>query len=321
MRGVVGRGLPEGVPHRGVLVLVAARVVAVHGPLVLAGGRPLLQLGGPDRGERVRAGQHVEDLQHGVAQVAAGLVLLGLLQEGVHVHLVQVVAARDLHQAPHRSLQVLADQQARAVGGQLRLAEPLAQRGHDRHDRDVAQRNPGDPDGQRGQEEQDGPVDRVPGQGVPDLVPDDRPHLLLVEELDQARGDDDDRLVQADAHRVRGRVLLDVHRGDLLQVQDVAGVAQHDVQMGELPVRDAHRVGQEQQPEASLGQQAAQRLEDRVEAAQLAQRHQRAAVGRMLVSTRGDAGEAPALPARHVLVPVVVAVGHLFPHIRMYEDL
>lgn len=213
MRGVVGRRLPEGVPHRGVPVLVAARVVAVHDPLVVPGGRPLLQLGGPHGGEGVRAGQHVQDLQHRVAQVAARLVLLGLLQERVHVHLVQVVAARDLHQAPHGGLEVLADQQSRAVGGQLRLAEPLAQRGHDRHDRHVAQRDPGDPDGEGGQEEQDRPVDRVPGQGVPDLVPDDRPHLLLVEQLDQARGDDDDRLVQADAHRVRHRVLVDVHRG------------------------------------------------------------------------------------------------------------
>ncbi len=319
MRGVVRRGLTEGVRHRGVLVLGAARVVAVHDPLVVAALGPLLQLGRADRGEGVRAGQHVQDLQHGVAQVAARLVLLGLLQERVHVHLVQMVAARDLHQAAHRGLEVLADQQTGAVRGQLRLAEPLAQRGHDRHDRDGAQRDPGDPDGEVGQEQQDGPVHGVPGQRVPDLMADDRPHLLLVEQLDEPRGHHDDRLVQADAHRVRLRVLVDVHRRDLLQVQDVTGVPQHVVEVRELLVRDAHGVGQEQQPEAPLGQQAAQRLEDGVEPAQLAQRHQGTAVGRVLVRTRGDAGEAPALPARHMLVPVllVAVVGHVVPHVRL----
>ncbi len=226
-----------------------------------------------------------------------------------------MVAARDLHQPPHRGPDVLAHQQARPVGGQLRLAEPLPQRRDDRHDRQVAQRDPGDLQREARQEQQDGAVHRVPGQRVPDLVPDDRPHLLLVEQLHQPRADHDDRLVQADAHRGRLRVLRDVHRRDLLQVQDVTGVQQHVVQVRELPLGDPHRVGQEQQPEAPLRQQPAERLEDGVEPAQPAQCDQGRAVGGVLVRARGDPREAPALPARHPLVPrvLVAVVGHVFP--------
>ncbi|CAK7284625.1 hypothetical protein SGPA1_30498 [Streptomyces misionensis JCM 4497] len=314
---VARRGLAEGVAEGGVLVLVPPRVVAVHDPLVVPRFGPPLQLGRPHGGERVRAGQHVEDLQHGIAQITPGVVLLRLLQERVHVHLVQMVAARDLHQAAHRGPYVLAHQQPGPVGGQLRLAEPLPQRRDEPHDRQIAQRDPRHLQRQAGQEEQDRAVHRVAGQRVAHLVPDDRPHLLLVQELHQPRGDHDDRLVQADAHRVRLRVLRDVHRRDLRQVQDVAGVQQHVVQMTELPLGDPHRVGQEQQPEAPLRQQPAERLEHLVEAAELAQRHQCGAVRRMLVRTRGDPREARPLPAGHPLVPALpIAVVHVFPQLR-----
>ncbi|CAM5732055.1 hypothetical protein SBADM41S_02950 [Streptomyces badius] len=42
-----------------------------------------------------------QDLEHGVAEIAALLVLVGLGEEGVHVHLVEAVASRDLHQTAH----------------------------------------------------------------------------------------------------------------------------------------------------------------------------------------------------------------------------
>src|SRR5690606_37893348 len=72
LAGVAARRLPPGVPHRGVLVLLAARVVTVHDPLEVAGGLPRLQLGGPHGREGARAGQLVEGLHAGGAQVARG---------------------------------------------------------------------------------------------------------------------------------------------------------------------------------------------------------------------------------------------------------
>ncbi|GAA3064349.1 hypothetical protein GCM10020000_54930 [Streptomyces olivoverticillatus] len=153
----------------------------------------------------------------------------------------------------------------------------------------------------------------MPGQRVAHLVAHDRTHLLLVQQLHQPGGQHDDRLVQADAHGVGLRILLDEHLRDLRQVQHGAGVQQHRVQVRELLLAHPHRIREEQQPQAALGQQAAQRLEDRVEPAQLAQRHQGRAVRRMLVRTGGDAREAPALPARHVLVTVGVGITHRDP--------
>ena len=116
-----------------------------------------------------------------------------------------MLAAGQLHQAPHRGLRVLPGQQAGPVAGELGLAEPLLERGDQRHDGQVAERDPADPGGQVGEDQQHRPVDRVTGHRVSDLVADHGPQLLLVEQLDQAAGDHDDRGVHADAHGVDQR--------------------------------------------------------------------------------------------------------------------
>jgi hypothetical protein len=115
----------------------------------------------------------------------------------------------------------------------------------------------------------------VAGQHVPQLVPDDEPDLLVVHQVDHAAGDDDERLVGAQRHRVDRRVLADEQLRDLGQVQDVAAVQHRVVQVRELLLRRPDGAGQEHQPQRPVVEQSGQVLEDRVETGQLAQRHQR----------------------------------------------
>ena len=70
-----------------------------------------------------------------------------------------------------------------------------------------------------------------------------------------------------------------------------ADVTQQPVQPGELSLVDADRITQQRQPHGPLVDQPRQRLEDRVEAAQLAQRHEGAPVRRVLPGAGTDPGE------------------------------
>jgi len=170
-------------------------------------------------------------------------------------------------------VQVLPGQQPGPVTGQLGLAEPLLQAPDDGAQADVADRHPGDPRRQRDQEQQHGAVDRVPGQDVPDLVPDHRPEFLGVQQLHHAAVDHDERLVPAQRHRVHDRRLQDVALGHLGQVQDVRPVPDHLVDVRELALGDPDSACQVRQPEGPLVEQAEQLPQKRVEPAELAQRH------------------------------------------------
>jgi hypothetical protein len=136
---------------------------------------------------------------------------------------------------------------------------------------------------------------------VPDLVPDDEPQLLVVEQVQQPGVDDDERMVGAERHRVRRRVLPDVDLRDLRHVQDVAGVAHHVVQVVELVVADADRPAEEHQPQRPLVDQPRQLAQDDVEPGQRAQRDQRRTVRRVFVGPGTDPGKARPCPIRCVL--------------------
>jgi hypothetical protein len=123
----------------------------------------------------------------------------------------------------------------------------------------------------------------MPGQDVPYLVPDDRAQLLRIAKVDQAGVDHDERLLEADGHRVRERRLRDVHLWHLVQVQDVTSVPHHLVDVRELPLGHLHRAGQHGEPEGAFGEQAHQLLEHRVEAGEFAQGHQGRPVRRVFV--------------------------------------
>ena len=77
---------------------------------------------------------------------------------------------------------------------------------------------------------QQGLVDRVPADGVAELVAEDEAHLLVVEQVDQRGADDDEGLVHADRHRVRDRVGGDVELGQLRGVEVRADLAEQPVQ-------------------------------------------------------------------------------------------
>src|ERR1700685_2989238 len=148
-----------------------------------------------------------------------------------------------------------------------------------------------DPRGQQNQVVQHGPVDRVPGQNVAELVPDHRPELLGVEQVDQTRVEHDEGVVGAERHRVHQGSLRDEQLRYLVHVQDVGAVAQHLVDMRELPVGDLYSAGEEIKPHGPFVEQAVQQLKQGVEAGELTQRHQRRTVGGMLVCAGRDAGE------------------------------
>jgi hypothetical protein len=203
--------------------------------------------------------------------------------EGIGVHFPQPGPAGELHQDPAGRLDVLTGEQAGPVAGQLGLAEPFFQAEDDRAQADVGDREPGEPGGEHDQDQQHRPVGRVPGQNVPYLMPDDRAQFLRVAQVDQAGVDHDERLLEADGHRVRERCLRDIHLWHLFEVQDVAPVAHHLVDVRELPLGHLNRAGQHGKPEGAFWEQAHQLLEHRVEAGELAQRHQGGPVRRVFV--------------------------------------
>ena len=112
-------------------------------------------------------------------------------------------------------------------------------------------------------------------------------------------GDHDERLVRAERHRVRHRVLGDEELRHLRQVQDGGTVQQQLVQVRELLVGRPHRAGQEQQPQAPVAEQPGQAAQQHVEAGEFAHGYQRRPVSGMLVGTGADPGQADAGTIRH----------------------
>lgn len=126
---------------------------------------------------------------------------------------------------------------------------------------------------------------------MPDLVGHDEPQLLVVEQVDQAGVEHDERVVGADRHGVRRGVLRDVQLRHLGQVEDVGGVADHVVDVAELRLTRAYAPAEEHQPDRALAEQTRQALEHGVEAGQRPQRDQRRPIRGMFVGAGADPGE------------------------------
>ena len=152
------------------------------------------------------APQHAEDFEDPVDRPAALLELLGLREERVQVHLRHVAAPGELQVHAQRRGRVLAREQPRAVGRQLAFAEPLEQGELDRQNGDAGEER------QRGEtdvEEQDQQrvIEGVPAHDVPQLVAKHVAELVVVEQLERPRLDDDERLVHPEGARVGERGL------------------------------------------------------------------------------------------------------------------
>ena len=124
-----------------------------------------------------------------------------------------------------------------------------------------------------------------------DLVADDEPLLLGVEQVEQAGGHDDERLLLADRHGVGLGIHLDVELGNLVQVEDVGGVPEVVVQLRELGGAHPDGAGEVQQADRALVDPSEEGFDEGVETSQRPQRDQGAAVGRVLVGTGGDIGK------------------------------
>ena len=167
-------------------------------------------------GERERA-QHLVD--H-VESFAAGRVLVRLLHEGVHVELsgepVAPAAAGHLHVQPLRHHDVLPAQEPGPVRGQLGLPGPLEKGEPHRKHREAGEH------GQRAkadhrEDRRDGAVERVAAHHVAQLVREQHPQLVVVQQLDRGRVDHDERFVDAVRAGVEERRLGDVELGDFGQ--------------------------------------------------------------------------------------------------------
>jgi hypothetical protein len=120
---------------------------------------------------------------------------------------------------------------------------------------------------------------------VAELVAEHEPGLLLVQPLQQRRVEHDERLVHPDRHGVPDREVGDVQLGQFTDVEGAGRLRVEAVDLRELPVVDTDRRAEELQPERALVDQPGQLAQHVVEAAQLAQRHQRAAVGGVFPGT------------------------------------
>jgi len=281
-------------------VVRAPGVAALEVRRVVAGVDPAPQLGGPDHGERVGLGLQQAGLEERLAQVAALVVLQALCEELRGVEVLEVTSARELHVHAERGLRVLRRQQAGAVGGELGLARPLHERDQDDPEGDAAGRNRAEQAAEAQHPLEHGLVDRVPAHRVPQLVPDHEPQLLLAEQVDEGRVEDDHGLVHADAGGVEERTGAHVHLGDQRRVQRGTGLLQQSVQALELPIVHAHRRPQQLQPQSALAHQPGHRLEQRVEPPEPPHRHQRPPVRRVLPCPRADPGQGGAAACRWV---------------------
>ena len=153
-------------------------------------------------------------------------------------------------------------------------------------------RQPGQPDRPPGQDHHHRPVDRVPADHVPQLVAEQAAQLLVVEQLAaQPLLITMNGLAMPMHIAVDRAVVLHVQLGQLGHVERRRRLGEEPVDPRVLPVIDPDRAAEELQPPGPLVPQRVERLEHVVEAAQLAQRGQRAPVGRVLPGPRADAGQ------------------------------
>ena len=307
---VVASGVGVVLTQRVVLVAAAAPdVVAGHDLVEAARALPAKQLGRANRVHRVRAHDGVEDLQNGVPRVAAGLVLLRLANELVDAQLVAVrLAAGELHFRAHHRVQVLHGEQAGAVRRELALAAPLEQRELEGQQRrrgeegKIAHPEVHENDGDRR-------VRRVAAHDVTELVAENRAKLVLVEDLEQPGVNHDERLVEADGHRVRDRCLAHVELGSLGPVEGLEHLGPHRVQLRTLSGGHLHGVAEEQLANPTLAKEAGDLSHYLVEAGNGAKRIERGAIGGVFPGAGRDLDELDAVCHGEVWMRVAVSGG------------
>src|SRR2546426_404036 len=248
------------------------------------------QRAGREGVEGVRWGEVIDDFEHAVQCPPRFLILLRLLEERVEIHLLHVAAARHFQEHPHRSGRILSREKARTIGRELALPIPLEQRELDGSEDDPRQeREEVHPD--EHDEHEDGVVQRVTAHHVPDLVTEQDAHLVVVEQVQRAGVDHDERPVHPVGSRIHERGLRHEQLGPLRPVEGRKHIGVESVHSRELRRPNADRVGLEQQPDAAFAQEADDLLYDLVEPGHGAQRLQRGAVGGVLPGHRRDLGE------------------------------
>lgn len=126
---------------------------------------------------------------------------------------------------------------------------------------------------------------------MPHLVPDGEPQALGVQRFHQARGEHDERLVDADSHRVGLRIALDEHGGNGVQVEGVDAFDAQPVQARVLLLTNPDRRGQGEEAFPALAEQSGRRLEHLPHAGHGTQPRHGAAVGGVLVGAGTDTGK------------------------------
>ncbi len=229
----------------------AAGVFAAHDALVVPPLDPALQLGGAQRVERMGAIERVEDLVDAVQRSARLLVFLGLHEERIQIHLLHVAAACHLQEHAERGLGVLAGEQAGAVRRQLALAVPLEQcktNGEQCDPGEERQRCKADVE----DEGENRVVQRMAAHHVAQFVAEQGAHLVVIEQLQRAGVDDDERPVHAEGAGVDERRLRHEQIGPHFPVHRRQHVGVECVEPRELRRAHAYGIGLEQQPDAAL---------------------------------------------------------------------
>ena len=120
-------------------------------------------------------------------------------------------------------------------------------------------------------------------QHVTKFVTEYDPQLVVIEQIDGARADDDEGVVEPQRPRVDPRLLVDVELGHLGDVEDARGVLVDRVDRRELPLVDPHRRREVHHAQTALAEEPEHAFEQDVEARHPAKRDQRGAIRRMFV--------------------------------------
>ena len=296
---VVGTGGGHVVPERARAGFVApADVLAAHDAVVFAARDPALELRRAHGVHRMREGQRVDDLVDRVEPLVARGVFVRLRHEGVHVHGAfehrAPAAAGHLHVEPLRHDDILMSQEPRPIGRELALPRPLEEREPHRQEDDTRQQRQSTEADER-EHRRDGRVQGMAAHHVSQLVGQEDPELIVVQQLERRGVEHDEWIVHAVRAGVEDRGLRDVELGDVGPVERGADFDVQGPDLGELRGPHAHRVALKQEPDAPLAAQECDHLAHHVvEARHRPERLQSGPVGRVLPAHGGDLGKGAA---------------------------
>jgi hypothetical protein len=243
-------------------------------------------------------GQRAQHLVHHVEPFAARGVLVCLLHEGVDVELsgegLAPAASGHLHVHPLGGHDVLRAQQPGPISRQLGLAGPLEEGQPDRQHgqaREGRQRSQAD---QR-QHRRNGAVEGMAAHDVPELVGEQDPQLIIVQQLDGGGVNHDERLIDPVCAGVEKRSLRHVQLGHRGPIECGDGLVVQVPELGKLGGPDSHRVALKEQPHAPLAAQQRQGLANHlVDTGNGAQGLKGGAIGRVLPGDGGNLREGAA---------------------------